>query len=629
MDELVVQTAEVFGMASRQHLRAGQEIDRPTDVRVSLIPLLRDVVPRSVAVDNLIGGLAEDVDIVLADLLRDLDVRAVHRTERERAVQHELHVAGTGRLLRREADLLREVAGRNQLLRRGHVVVLDENDLQPLRHDRIRRDHLRQHEQRMDDILRDDVRRGRLRAEDADERGRRQMARLDLMVLVDEVEQVQLLPLVLVETLRLDVEHRARVHRHALGPAEPVGQCLLILALHFAELFQHRCVIRESHQLLELGRILAEARADVLLEHRREARIALQEPATEGDAVRLVIKLLRVEFVEVMELRVLQDLRMQRGDTIRGMREMDVHMCHVDDIVLVDDGERRIFRAGPCQRVELLDDRHQLRNDRVEVRARPLFKCLRKNRMIRISAGLRHNLDRLLEVDAVLAEQADELRDDHARVRVVDLDRRVVREIMVVTATCCALLEDQLRTGGHHQILLVDTETTAGLVGIVRVEEQRQVLVDGGLVEGDAVMDDALVDGIEVEEVQGVRAALVAGHRELIEACGIRLACELHRIGHVGLLRPAVRGQPWVRLFVLDIPLEGLVEQAEVVAEANAVARQVQCRKRIQEAGCETAEAAVAEGWLRLDFLDVGHALSDRRQRVAHLVVQPEVDEVI
>ena len=481
----------------------------------------------------------------------------------------------------------------------------------------------------MDDVLRDDVRRSRLRTEDADERGRRQMPRLDLVVLVDEVEQVQLLPLVLVETLRLDVEHRARVHRHALGPVEPVGQCFLICRLHFAELLEHRCVIREGQQLLKLGRILPEARADMLLQHRGEARIALQEPATEGDAVRLIIKLLRVELVEVMELRVLQDLRMQRGNTVRGMREMDVHMRHVDDIGLVNDRERRILRAGPCQRVELLNDRHQLRNDRIEVRTRPLLEGLREDRVVRVGAGLRDDLHRLLEVDAMLAEQADELRDDHARVGVVDLDRRVVREIMVVAATCRALREDQLRAGGHHQILLVDTETTTGLVRIVRVEEQRQVLVDRGLIEADAVMHDALVDGVEVEEVQGIRATLVAGHGELIEACGIRLACELHRIGHVGLFRPAVRREPWIRLLVLDVPLEGLVEQPEVVTEANAVARQVQCRKRIQEAGCETAEAAIAEGRLRLDLLDVGEVLPCGCQRVTHRIIQPEVDQVV
>ena len=213
--------------------------------------------------------------------------------------------------------------------------------------------------------------------------------------------------------------------------------------------------------------------------------------------------------------------------------------------------------------------------------------------------------------------------------RVVDLNRRVVREIMVVTATGRTLREDQLRTGGHHQILLVDTEATAGLVGIVRIEEQRQVLIDGGLIEGDAVMDDPLVDGIEVEEVQCVRAALVAGHSELIEARGIGLPRELHRVGHVGFLRPAVRGQPWVRLLVLDIPFEGLVEQPEVVPEADPVARQVQCCQRIQEAGGKTAETAVAEGRLRLDLLDVGQLLPCGCQRVTHLIIQPEVDQVV
>ena len=55
------------------------------------------------------------------------------------------------------------------------------------------------------------------------------------------------------------------------------------------------------------------------------------------------------------------------------------------------------------------------------------------------------------------------------------------------------------------------------LIRVVRVEEQGQVLVDGGLVKGNAVMDDALVDGIQIEQMQGVGAALVTGDSQLVQ----------------------------------------------------------------------------------------------------------------
>ena len=104
---------------------------------------------------------------------------------------------------------------------------------------------------------------------------------------------------------------------------------------------------------------------------------------------------------------------------------------------------------------------------------------------------------------APLPQQPDEFRDDHAGVGVVDLDGGVVGQIVVIAAAGRALGQNELGTGRDHQILLVHPQTAASLIGIVRVEEEGQVLVDGGLVERDAVMDDALVDGVQIEQVQG------------------------------------------------------------------------------------------------------------------------------
>ena len=42
----------------------------------------------------------------------DLDVRAIERADRERAIQRELHVAGARRLRARGRDLLREIRRR-------------------------------------------------------------------------------------------------------------------------------------------------------------------------------------------------------------------------------------------------------------------------------------------------------------------------------------------------------------------------------------------------------------------------------------------------------------------------------------------------------------------------------------
>ena len=60
-------------------------------------------------------------------------------------------------------------------------------------------------------------------AEDAHQRHGGQMTCLDLVILMDEVEQVQLLTLVLMQTFGLDIEHGLRVHGDVLGVQQPVA----------------------------------------------------------------------------------------------------------------------------------------------------------------------------------------------------------------------------------------------------------------------------------------------------------------------------------------------------------------------------------------------------------------------
>ena len=136
-------------------------------------------------------------------------------------------------------------------------------------------------------------------------------------------------------------------------------------------------------------------------------------------------------------------------------------------------------------------------------------------------------------------------------------------------------------------------------------------------------MDDRLIDGVQVEQVQGVGAALVAGDGQLVQAGGVLLASQLDRVGNVGLFGPAVVGQPGVGQLVLHAIREGLVEQAKVVTQAHAVAGQVEGGQRIQEAGGQAAQTAVAKARLRLNFLNVGQVLARSGQSVADVIVQP------
>ena len=247
--------------------------------------------------------------------------------------------------------------------------------------------------------------------------------------------------------------------------------------------------------------------------------------------------------------------------------------------VPVDNRKALVLGAGARQLIQLFNNRHQLRHNHIQISARPLFQCLRQNRVVGISAGLGDDLNSLVKPDALFAEQTNQLRNNHTRVRIVDLNGSVIRQVMIIAAARSALCKDQLCTGRNHQILLVHAQLTSCLIRIIRVEKQGEVLVDGGLVKGNAIMHDTLVNTVQIKQIQRICARTVAGDRKLIQTGGVLLTGQLHRIGDVRFFRPAVSCKPRVRLLVLNAVFKGLVEQAKMISQPYSVSRQAERRQ--------------------------------------------------
>ena len=142
-------------------------------------------------------------------------------------------------------------------------------------------------------------------------------------------------------------------------------------------------------------------------------------------------------------------------------------------------------------------------------------------------------------------------------------------------------------------------------------------------------MNDALVHRVNVEQVQGVGAALVAGDGQLVEPGGVGLAAKGDGVGKIRLFSPAVIGEPGVGQLLLHTVRQRLVEQAEVIPQADAVAGQVQGGEGIQEAGRQTAQTAVAQRGLRLHLFNIRQIFSRGLEGRADLVIQPQINQVI
>ena len=653
----------------------GHHIDGVLQARVGLV-VGGGIVALGVLLLDLVDGHAEQEEVLGADALTDLDVRAIERTDGHRAVEGELHVAGTRGLLAGLRDLLVEVGGGNQVLGEAHIVVPREVHGQLALDVRIVVDHAGDVVDELDGHLGQVVARGGLGTEEHGARGDvlgLDLAGLDVGVGGDDGQDLQGLALVLVQALNHGVEHGVRVELEAVLALGVGGEVDLVGLLDGGELLDEFIVLGQRLEALEhlqVGEPLVGAEA--LGDEVGQARVGELDEATRSHAVGHVGELVRVDVGEVLEGDVLQELGVQLGHAVdvgaavggqvghaHGVASVDGHVL---DGVLVDAlGLELVLEL----RVDLLDDLKVTRQQLADQAGRPDLKGLRQQGVAGVVEGLGGDGPRGIPVVAVLIdEDAHELGDADHRVGVVELEDDLVRESRQIRLVL-ARVEDAdgvVQGGGDEEVLLLKAQFLADLGGVFRVENLGDVLgldLRGhgfhvlGAVEGEQI---ELVVALGAPQAQGVHAAgLVAGD-QVVHRHGAHGPCGLPGLGAVGVLDDLAAegdllvavvvdvaprlfvGQPVVRGFdLLAVLVELLLEDAVLVLDAVAEGRHAQRGEGVDEAGGQTAEAAVAEARLVFgvdDVLDLEaegfHGLVELlgqtgvEQRVAQLLTHQE-----
>ena len=287
---------------------------------------------------------------------------------------------------------------------------------------------------------------------------------------------------------------------------------------------------------------------------------------------------------------------------------------------------------------------------------RPLLKGFLENRVVRVARRTAREVPRLVPAQAFLVEEdAHEFGDDKRRVCVVEVDEHLVRQFVPARVRLEVAAQDVAHRAADEEVLLAEAKLLAGDRVVVRIEDLREVLgehlrLDGldvrALVE---VLEVKLVDGLRAPETERVHGVTVADDRNVVRHALDRLgrhpdpllasalgealdmAAEVHvlRVLHalhlprIAVLEPAVR---FLDLVAVD---DLLTENAVVVADAVAHAREVQRRHRVDVARRETAEAAVAEARVGLAIAEVVPVDAVFRERVVAELVGLEVDHVV
>ncbi len=338
-------------------------------------------------------------------MLADLDVRSVQRADRRRPVQREFHVAGARRFLSGRRDLLAEVRRRDQPLGQRDVVVRHVDDLQELTRVGIGIHHPRHVIDETDDLLRQVIPRRGLAREQPDPRDAALAGIiLQLLPMRDRLEDVEVLPLVFVDALDLDVEHRVGIEADTGGRLDPVRQLDLVGPLGRRETVEEPCVLDMSFQVCELVEVSLPAWADRVLDQSRQPGVGRQDPAPRRHAVGLVDDPLGVEPVQLGEHRLFHQLGVQGRDPVHPVCHDEGQVPHLDLPVLADGHPPGRVTLG-MQLVDPRDDLHVPRQQASHQPFRPPLQRLRHQRVVGVTQGRLRGVGGHLEFHPALVHQ--------------------------------------------------------------------------------------------------------------------------------------------------------------------------------------------------------------------------------
>src|SRR5262249_590077 len=134
----------------------------------------------------------------------------------------------------------------------------------------------------------------------------------------DDVQNVQVLPLVFVNPLDLHVEHGVGVDSNAGAAVGDAGQLELVGTLDGTPITLKNPIVSKLLQISQASEVLGPSTTDGVADQLGQPGIGQSQPAPRSNAVCLAAELLRPQLVEVLQHVLLQELRVQISDTIYG-----------------------------------------------------------------------------------------------------------------------------------------------------------------------------------------------------------------------------------------------------------------------------------------------------------------------
>ena len=334
---------------------------------------------------------------------------------------------------------------------------------------------------------------------------------LDLIVQIHNMQNIQKLSLVLVQTFNLYIEDGMRVNIDTIMLFDVFSQTQFILVLDVHEFLLCFRVIHIQSQFFDLRKICDPLVTDMICDPVSQQRISVFQETSLGDTVGLVVEFLRHHLIEIFKLLFFQDLGMQTGNTVYGVTAYDSQMSHLY-LAVIDNGHlgdlvliTRIS-ALDLQKESSVDLFHDLIDTGKQTGEQldgPFFQCLSHDCMVCICTGTGGKIPCILPLQPFLIyEDTHQLSYSYCRMSIVHLESNFVRQVMNVTVFFFKFLDGSLYAGGDKEVLLFQTQFFTCIMVIVGIQYLYDILSQILLLNGFSVL--TLIKGAQFEIIHSL-----------------------------------------------------------------------------------------------------------------------------
>ncbi|KNC22834.1 hypothetical protein FF38_08040 [Lucilia cuprina] len=413
--ENVSNILEFIGIAGTEETTSDL-INTLLNLRIAVVVIV-GIVALSLKSFNFIDGHTENEDVFIAHLFGHFNISTIQSTNGQGTVQHEFHVTSTGSFSTSSGDLFGQISSGHDFLGQGDAVVFKEDYLEFITNNGIVVDYVTNGTDQFNDLFGNIVTRSSLATDHNGTWGELSGGiLLNAIVQSDDVQAVQQLTFVLVNTLDLDVKHRGRVDLHTIILLQNLSQLQFVFLLNAGNVALEVGVLSpllQSNQLIQMyGPFVANLFADQI----RQARVAEQQPTTRSNTVGLVLELVGLHLVEQTEKIILQDLGVNSGYTVDGMGTNNGQMSHVNAFLTIFFNQRHaahtihvtgieFLNIFHVQEVNVIDNLQVTRQNGLEHGNGPAFQSFGKDGVVGVGTGADGDIPSLLPGQVLFIDQ--------------------------------------------------------------------------------------------------------------------------------------------------------------------------------------------------------------------------------